>query len=209
MLLKLSVLHRLSLCTVSFCKATCLFSLLSLAILSFSASSLNAEPLPLKACKDLREKHQKLLQLQAVQDMGKGFDWVKANSKPEEIQSIKLFIETEEQLKFRCPKLKKNKNKSKKKIIKPKRKPAELNNRPAPKSAVDKTRNKKLNPDNKNKKTTKKSPVKKKVTPKKKPQKPKTKPKKKTEKQPEPTLLDDLIATIQDAAAPLPEEKKQ
>ena len=172
-----------------------------------SVTGINAEPLSKQACKNLNEKLQKLLQLQAVQDMGKGFEWVKANSKPEEIQSIKLYIETEEQLKFRCPRLKKNK--SKKKIVKPKRKPADLKNRPAPKSAIDTTKKKKLKPDDKTKKTTKKTPVKKKNAPKKKPQKPKSKPKKQTEKQPEPTLLDDLIATIQDAAAPLPEEKKQ
>ena len=35
--------------------------------------------------------------------MSKGFEWVKANVKGDQLITIKNFIETEEQLKFRCP----------------------------------------------------------------------------------------------------------
>lgn len=137
------------------------FSILALIIFSMSVTqsqTVNAKPLPKKECKALQTKLKTLKTTPAVMNMSKGFEWVKANMKGDELLPIKEFIETEEQYKFRCPQPRK------KKAPKPKPKTA---NADAKKAVVDN-----------NKKTNVKKPVKKKADKAKK----KTQPKKTTTK---------------------------
>ena len=137
------------------------FSILALIIFSMSVTqsqTVNAKPLPKKECKALQIKLKTLKTTPAVMNMSKGFEWVKANMKGDELLPIKEFIETEEQYKFRCPQPRK------KKAPKPKPKTA---NADAKKAVVDN-----------NKKTNVKKPVKKKADKAKK----KTQPKKTTTK---------------------------
>lgn len=148
------------------------FSILTLIIFSMSVTqsqTVNAKPLPKKECKALQTKLKTLKTTPAVMNMSKGFEWVKANMKGDELLPIKEFIETEEQYKFRCPQPRK------KKAPKPKPKTASAD---AKKAVADK-----------NKKASVKKPVKKKVVkakkksqPKKKTTKKKPLPKKKTTK---------------------------
>ena len=137
------------------------FSILALIIFSMSVTqsqTVNAKPLAKKECKALQTKLKTLKTTPAVMNMSKGFEWVKANMKGDELLPIKEFIETEEQYKFRCPQPRK------KKAPKPKPKTA---NADAKKAVVDN-----------NKKTNVKKPVKKKADKAKK----KTQPKKTTTK---------------------------
>lgn len=148
------------------------FSILALIIFSMSVTqsqTVNAKPLAKKECKALQTKLKTLKTTPAVMNMSKGFEWVKANMKGDELLPIKEFIETEEQYKFRCPQPRK------KKAPKPKPKTASAD---AKKAVADK-----------NKKASVKKPVKKKVVkakkksqPKKKTTKKKPLPKKKTTK---------------------------
>lgn len=139
------------------------FSILALIIFSMSVTqsqTVNAKPLPKKECKALQTKLKTLKTTPAVMNMSKGFEWVKANMKGDELLPIKEFIETEEQYKFRCPQPRKKKA--------PKSKPKPKTASADAKKAVA----------NKNKKASVKKPVKKKVVKAKK----KTQPKKKTTK---------------------------
>lgn len=62
-----------------------------------------AGPLPKERCSDLQALYMNLKKTEQVKQMSKGFEWVKANIKGDQLVTIKNFIETEEQLKFRCP----------------------------------------------------------------------------------------------------------
>lgn len=64
-----------------------------------------AGPLPKERCNALQSLYISLKKTKQVQQMSKGFEWVKANIKGDQLITIKNFIETEEQLKFRCPKV--------------------------------------------------------------------------------------------------------
>ena len=67
-------------------------------------SPTKAEILSIEACQALADKRKVLREEEAVKAMQKGFEWVKANIKGNDLQPIKAYIEIEEQLKFRCPK---------------------------------------------------------------------------------------------------------
>lgn len=69
----------------------------------FPASTANAASLPSKRCAALHALYMNLRQTDEVKSMTKGFDWVKDNIKGDQLITIKNFIETEEQMKFRCP----------------------------------------------------------------------------------------------------------
>ncbi len=79
-------------------------------------SPAKAEILSIEACEALTDKRKALREEEAVKAMQKGFEWVKANIKGNDLQPIKAYIETEEQLKFRCPK---NRKKTKRKTKTP------------------------------------------------------------------------------------------
>lgn len=62
-----------------------------------------AASLPSKRCAALHALYMNLRQTDEVKSMTKGFEWVKENIKGDKLITIKNFIETEEQMKFRCP----------------------------------------------------------------------------------------------------------
>lgn len=68
---------------------------------SARAASLNKDE-----CIKLLSLYKNLRKTEEVKAMTKGFEWVKENIKEEKLVTIKNFIETEEQLKFRCPGIK-------------------------------------------------------------------------------------------------------
>ena len=149
------------------------------------SQTVNAKPLPKKERKALQIKLKTLKTTPAVMNMSKGFEWVKANMKGDELLPIKEFIETEEQYKFRCPQPRK------KKAPKPKPKTASAD---AKKAVADK--NKKANVKKKAVKAKKKTQPKKKTTKKKPlPKKKTTKKKSSLEEKPktEPTLFETIF----------------
>lgn len=105
--------------------------LVSLCLVSAN-QPLAAKPLPKKDCKVLKEKLKELKTNDAVKKMSKGFEWVKENVKGDDLLTIKNFIETEEQYKFRCPQKKKKKAptpKPKKDVVKKIKKSNVTNNK--------------------------------------------------------------------------------
>lgn len=91
-----------------FSSIACLL-LISLLI-SGTGQRADAKPLNKKECKELKKKIKTLKTSPTVANMEKGFEWVKENIKGDDLLSIKEFIETEEQFKFRCPQPKKKKS---------------------------------------------------------------------------------------------------
>lgn len=63
-----------------------------------------ATPLSSQKCTELRKLRTELIKSPSVKQMAKGFEWVKANLEGEDLLPIQNFIETEEQLRFRCKK---------------------------------------------------------------------------------------------------------
>lgn len=80
-----------------------LISALLLSSLYWGISTpLHAKMLDRQTCNKLSDELKQLKQHSSVQAMKNGFEWVKANVKPEDLQPIRSYIETEEQLRFRC-----------------------------------------------------------------------------------------------------------
>ncbi len=168
----------------------CFIAFVMCSLSATTTQTANAKPLPKKECQALKTKLKTLKAIPAVVNMSKGFEWVKANMKGDDLLPIKEFIETEEQYKFRCPQPKK------KKTPKPKTAKAETKKGldAAKKSSISKPIKKKAEkkaPKAKPKKKTSK----KKPTPKKSKKKKETKKKSSLEEKPksEPTLFETIF----------------
>lgn len=77
-----------------------------LMLLASPHQPLNAASLKKEDCAALQSLYKNLRLTDEVKAMTKGFEWVKENIKGDKLITIKNFIETEEQLKFRCPSVK-------------------------------------------------------------------------------------------------------
>jgi len=69
----------------------------------------------IEKCNNLTKELKALKSEQAVKNMAKGFEWVKANMEGEALLPIKQYLEVSEKIKFQCPQAKRKKNTVKKK----------------------------------------------------------------------------------------------
>ena len=105
-------------------------SAFAFGVCSFFVSPLLAAKLSKEECKALSDQLKELKKQPAVKNMAKGFEWVKANMKPEELGPIRTYLELDETLKFRCRY--KGKRKAKKSVVKPETKKATVKSKQPP-----------------------------------------------------------------------------
>lgn len=83
---------------------------MAMALSTVTLTTAYAKPLTLKRCQELSEEHLTLRKDPTVQQMQKGFEWIKENVKGDALLPIKQYLEVSDKLNFRCPYKIKTKN---------------------------------------------------------------------------------------------------